>query len=220
MILHNCLQISQQRSSLGSLKPIYVCVVFTYGSSNNGGSRVGLIREREVELTVEVSQCFKFPTTDSQAEYEGVITGLSISAKMGIESIKLMTNFQLIILQIKGECQTKEPMLQRYVFLTREKLEKFKTLEIRRAPRENNIRENIMSKLVSTRSFRVNHPFIQENLRSIIIESLRVMTVGITDEAWLSWITPITMYIKQGTLHANSVDVTLVNRKNNFYSLV
>lgn len=52
---------------------------------------------------IEVSLRFKFPTTNNQVEYEEVIAGVSLVEEIWEECLKLITNSQLVVSQIRGE---------------------------------------------------------------------------------------------------------------------
>lgn len=76
--------------------------MFTNGSSKNRGSGTSLTLESEIRLVVEVSLCFKFTTTNNQKIYEAFIFGLMLASDIGDKEIKLQTNSQLAISQVKG----------------------------------------------------------------------------------------------------------------------
>lgn len=44
-----------------------------------------------------------------------MILGLTLAFEMGAESIRLKTESQLVVSQIKGETQAKEPVLKLYI---------------------------------------------------------------------------------------------------------
>lgn len=71
--------------------------------------------------------------------------------------------------------KTKDSLIQKYVSLTREKLDRLKLHEIMHISRDENIMENILSKLASTRTSRINHFFIEEILRGTSFENLEAM---------------------------------------------
>lgn len=85
-----------------------------------------------------------------------------------MESIKLKIDSHPVPSQIKGGALTKEPTLQCYVRLVREKLTKFKMFEIEHVPREENTILDILSKMANTGSSCIDHSFIQETLKTIM----------------------------------------------------
>jgi ribonuclease HI len=145
-------------------EPCTQWVIFTDGSSNSKGSGAGLILESSEGLIVEVSLKFSFTTTNNQAEYEACIAGLKLAHEMGAKGVKLRTDSQLVVTQVKGEAQAKEPLLQKYLVVIKETISLFDEFEIMHVPREQNTRADVLSKLASTRKSGVNHSFIQETL--------------------------------------------------------
>lgn len=60
----------------------------TNESSNNKGSNVELILEKEGSLVIKVSLCFEFPTTNNFVEYESFIADLTLVVEMEAKTVK------------------------------------------------------------------------------------------------------------------------------------
>ena len=60
-----------------------------------------------------------FPATNNEAEYEGVLTELRVGKALGIKSLLLQNDSKLVIGQIKGEFETKEERMQKYLKMTK-----------------------------------------------------------------------------------------------------
>ena len=56
-------------------------------------------------------------------------------------------NSQLIVSQVRGEYQAKNDSLIKYLNLVKERMKKFNLAEIKHVPREQNTRDDIISKL-------------------------------------------------------------------------
>ena len=50
----------------------------------------------------------KFPTTNNEAEYEGILTGLRLRKALGAKNLLIQSDSKLIIRQIKEEYIAKE----------------------------------------------------------------------------------------------------------------
>ena len=61
----------------------------------------------------------KFPTTNNEAEYEGILTGLRLAQALGAKNLLIQSDSKLVIGQIKGEYETKEERMQKYLKLAR-----------------------------------------------------------------------------------------------------
>jgi ribonuclease HI len=71
---------------------------------------------------VEYSLKFEFPTSNNQAEYEACLAGIRVAKELGATAITLCSDSQLVVSQIKGEYQAREPLLQRYLAKVKESL--------------------------------------------------------------------------------------------------
>ena len=94
-------------------------IIQTDGSSAQGRGEVGvvIIAPNEEELKYGVQ--FKFPATNNEAEYEGILTGLRLGRALGIKHLLVQNDLQLVIGQIKGDYEAKEERMQKYLKLTK-----------------------------------------------------------------------------------------------------
>ena len=57
----------------------------------------------------------KFPATNNEAEYEGILTGLRFGKALGVKNLLIQSDSKLVIEQIKGEYEAKEERMQKYL---------------------------------------------------------------------------------------------------------
>jgi hypothetical protein len=92
----------------------------------------------------------EFKATNSMAEYEALIFGLSVALYLGIRQLLVKGDSQLIIKQVHRECSCNEPRLSGYLLHVR-KLEKdFTALELEHVPRADNSAADELSMRAST----------------------------------------------------------------------
>ena len=77
----------------------------------------------------------KFPTTNNEAEYEGILTGLRLRKALGAKNLLFQSNSKLVIGQIKGEYEAKEERMQRYLRLTKHLTQEFDEVEFVQIPK-------------------------------------------------------------------------------------
>ena len=58
--------------------------------------------------TLKYGVRLKFPATNNEAEYEGVLTGLRLGKALGVKNLLIQSYSKLVIEQIKGEYEVKE----------------------------------------------------------------------------------------------------------------
>ena len=61
----------------------------------------------------------KFPATNNEAEYEGILKGLRLGKALGATNLLVQSDSKLVVRQIKGDYEAKEERMQKYVRLTR-----------------------------------------------------------------------------------------------------
>ena len=79
------------------------------GLSNNKGNGLRVILEDINGVFVEKSLRFIFKTINNQAEYEALIFGLKLAKELGVQRQIIMGDSLLVIDQVKGKFQAKEP---------------------------------------------------------------------------------------------------------------
>ena len=58
--------------------------------------------------TLKYGVRLRFPATNNEAEYEGVLTGLRLGKALGVKNLLIQSYSKLVIEQIKGEYKVKE----------------------------------------------------------------------------------------------------------------
>ena len=61
----------------------------------------------------------KFPATNNETEYEGILIGLRFGKALGVKNLLIQSDLKLVIEQIRGEYEAKEERMQKYLKLTK-----------------------------------------------------------------------------------------------------
>ncbi|XP_071940659.1 uncharacterized protein [Coffea arabica] len=117
------------------LQPKEPWILFVDGVSSKEGSGAGLLFTSPTGEELTYTLRFYFPTSNNEAEYEALLTGLWIAHQMGITAIKVRSDFQLVVYQVRGEYETNENVMKKYLAKVREAIALFNTFEIERVPR-------------------------------------------------------------------------------------
>ncbi|MEA3304206.1 MAG: ribonuclease HI family protein [Patescibacteria group bacterium] len=112
-------------------------LLFTDGGSrgNPGPAGAGFVICTREGQVVEKGNQFLWNMTNNEAEYQGLIIGLSKAVNMGITELNVYMDSQLIVKQIKGEYKIKKPELQTLasqVFALLGNIETYQFFDIRR----------------------------------------------------------------------------------------
>ena len=109
-------------------------IIYVDGSSTkkNGGAGVLLITLDREELGSSLR--VKFRITNNEAEYEAVIAGLEMALKLGAESVKVQSDFQVILGHIRGEFETKGEKMKMYLSKVQHMQSSFQKFYIMKIP--------------------------------------------------------------------------------------
>lgn len=78
--------------------------------------------------------------TNNQAEYEALIDGLHAARDYGYDEVRIRGDSELIVKQVRGEWETRDPVLREHRVTVRELLADFDDWTISHVPRELNDR--------------------------------------------------------------------------------
>ena len=71
----------------------------------------------------------KFPATNNEVEYEGILTGLKLGKALGVKNLLVQNDSKLVIGQIKGEYEGKEERIQKNFRLTKHLTQEYDKVE-------------------------------------------------------------------------------------------
>ena len=77
----------------------------------------------------------KFPATNNEAEYEGILTKLRLEKAFEAKNLLVQSDSKLVIGQTKEEYEAKEERMQKYLKLTKQLTQEFDKVEFVQIPR-------------------------------------------------------------------------------------
>ena len=92
----------------------------------------------------------KFPATNNEVEYEGILTGLRLGKALGATNLIVQSDSKLVVGQIKGDYEAKEERMHKYVRLTRHLTQEFDKAEFKQIPKSQNMTADEVSKQASS----------------------------------------------------------------------
>jgi len=120
------------------------------GSSNQQGSGAGIVLEGPNGVLIEQALRFAFKASNNRAEYEALIAGMLLAKEMGMQSLVVKSDSQLVTGQVIGEYQAKDPQMAAYLKYVQILKEAFVAFELVHVPREQNTRADLLAKLASS----------------------------------------------------------------------
>jgi len=125
----------------------------------------GVVLEGPGDLLLEQALQFGFWATNNQAEYEALLAGLNLAYDMGAREVTCKSDSQVMVGQVNGDFEVKEPLLQRYYHAAKNSIARFSKAPLQHIPREDNKRADILSKLSVTKKKSHQRSVIQIWLR-------------------------------------------------------
>ena len=151
----------------------------------------------------------KFPATNNEAEYEGVLTGLRLGRALGAKNLLVQNDSKLVIRQIKGDYEAKEERMQKYVRLTKHLTQKFDRVEFTQILRSQNMMVDEVSKLASSEEEGISMNLGMEVQKYPSIEEVPTFAI----QKASSWMTPIIAFIQDGHLLQNTTKAKKVKKR-------
>ncbi|XP_072083537.1 uncharacterized protein [Arachis hypogaea] len=161
------------------------------GASNREGSGIVILLKEGDKVIAEQSLQFRFNASNNQAEYEALLAGLKLAQQLKIPRITVYCDSSLVVHQIKGEYQVKDPLLEKYWLITKNLISKFSKFEIIHVNREQNTRADVLSKLATTRQTENTPALSQLTLDKPSFEQDTVLSIMQVQD----WRTPFLNYI-------------------------
>uniref|UniRef100_A0A2N9FZB4 Uncharacterized protein n=1 Tax=Fagus sylvatica TaxID=28930 RepID=A0A2N9FZB4_FAGSY len=165
-----------------------------------GAGGVGIVFKTPEGHLLKHSTRLQYPTTNNEAEYEALLTGLRIAKELGANRLKIRSDSQLIVGQVNGEYEAREDRMTKYLKLVRNTMKWFDEVKLIQIPREQNTEADALAKLASfdeaiDQYIEVQHSpsHMKEELSPINISN--------------SWMTPIVNYLEDETLPSDPVEV-------------
>ncbi|GKF37692.1 reverse transcriptase domain-containing protein [Tanacetum coccineum] len=187
--------------------------VKTYdGSSCVDGSGAGLILTNPEGMEFTYALRFEFTTTNNEAEYEALIAGLRIAARMGVRNLEANVDSHLVANHVLGEYMAKEDNMIQYLDKTKSLIQGFDRFTIRQVPRGDNKKADALSKIASTSFAHLSKQVLVEILKNKSISEMEISTV--IEEQDPTWMTPLIEFISKGTLPHEQKDTR--RRDSNF----
>ncbi|XP_022150862.1 uncharacterized protein LOC111018909 [Momordica charantia] len=167
--------------------------IFVDGSSNERGCGAGILLLAPGGERFEYALRFNFRTSNNKAGYEALLAGLRVAKGLGASHIKVFSDSQLIVNQIKEEYQAKDPRMEKYLSKVRSHLAQFGTYEVSQVPRSENSNADVLAKLASAYETDLARSVPVGILDTPSILEPDVMKVDTSSPTWMD---PIVEFIK------------------------
>ena len=119
------------------------------GSSNINRSGAGIVLESPTGEKVRYALRLQFPVTNNKAEYKALIAGLRLAKEIGLQQLRVYSNSQLVVNQVRRDYQAKGENMAAYLKIAGEQLKGFGWFKIKQVPRMENAEADGLARLAS-----------------------------------------------------------------------
>ena len=161
----------------------------------------------------------KYNATNNAAEYEALITGLKLAIEVRTENLKVYSDSQLVVNQVKDAYQVKDPSIIKYVQKAKQLLKKLEQeggqWDLLQIPISENSEADSLAKATGEDSKAFQELELTEELAKPSIEEEEVMSIQEIAE----WMKPIVQYLEHGTLPEDKLQAQKLRIKVAHYSM-
>ncbi|RDX61575.1 rnhA, partial [Mucuna pruriens] len=186
------------------------------GSSNQSGSRAGVILEGPVGVLVEQSLHFEFRASNNQAEYEALLAGMRLTRDLKAKILNAKSDSKLVTGQINNEYQARDLQMSRYKERAVQLAAGFEKFKLVHVPREQNERADLLAKLASTQRRGQLWSVIHENVELPTVDKEEICNI----EGEETWMTPLIQYLQEGKINENEGEAKRLIKEAAKYTLV
>lgn len=89
--------------------------LYVDGASGAKGFGAGVILIGRYRIRIKYAFRIKYDATNNASEYEALLIGLRLALEVRAENLKIHSDSQLVVNQVKGTYQVKEPSIIKFV---------------------------------------------------------------------------------------------------------
>nr|GEX42972.1 reverse transcriptase domain-containing protein [Tanacetum cinerariifolium] len=180
------------------------------------GARLILTSPEGVEFTYALR--FQFTTSNNEAEYEALVAGLWIAARMGVKNVQVSVDSKLAANQVLGTYVSMEDNMIKYLEIVKGLVSGFTTFSISQVPRSKKKKADALSKIASTSFAHLSKHVLVEVLENKSIKEKEVAAV--IEEDGPTWMTQLVDYLKEGVLPGDKKEGRKLWLKARQYELI
>ncbi|GFZ00557.1 hypothetical protein Acr_14g0001920 [Actinidia rufa] len=131
----------------------YRWMLFVDKSSNQHGYGAGLVLQTPSGDQMEYAIQIGFKATNNEAKYEALLAGLRVATDLGVDSLDVFSDSQLVVNQVLRDYLTKDSRMVAYLDDVKALSGKTGDFKISQIPREENRKADALANLASSFDF-------------------------------------------------------------------
>ena len=158
-----------------------------------------------------------FSASNNESEYEAMIAGLELALAVGTNSLSIRSDSQLVVGQVNAEFESKDPQMEKYASLVKQKFSTLSAWKLEHVPKDSNERVDALAVMAASLPIKekIYLPIYYQPGSSILRPQ-----VSQIEEVPPSWMDPIRLYIATEALPNNRGRVHKIQIQLARFSLV
>ena len=186
--------------------------VYIDGAANHRGSGVGLVLVSLEKIIIEKSLRLGFSATNNEDKYEALLVGMTMVQKIGGKAVKIFSDSRIVVGQVQGKLEARDPRMQEYLSQVRHLQSGFKSFVLSQVPRSKNAHADSLATLATSSAQSLPRVILVEDLckpaeekgSAVHVHQIRVGP---------SWMDPIVLFLKDDVLLESKFEADKIRRK-------
>ena len=191
--------------------------VYINGVAKHKGSGMGLVLIYSKRITIEKSLRLGFLVTNNEAEYEALLVGKMVQ-KIGGKAVEIFSNSRLVVKQVQGELEARDPRMQEYLSRVRHLQLGFESFNLSQIPRSRNTHADSLATLATSSAQSLPQVILVEDLCKPIETEKNVVQVH-QIRVSPSWMDSIVLFLRKDVLPEGKSKADKIRRKASWFWL-
>ena len=119
--------------------------LYVDGASRQSGAGIGLQLTSPTGERIEQAVRLGFDTSNNESEYEAMIARVGLTLAMGANNLLIRSDSQLVVGQVNAEFESREPRMEKYASLVKQRLSTLSAWKLEHVPRDSNERVDALA---------------------------------------------------------------------------
>ena len=164
------------------------------------------------KITIEKFLRLGFSATNNEAEYETFLMEMVMVQKMGGKTVEIFSDSRLVMGQVKGELEARDPRMQEHLSQVRCIQTKFEFFDLSYISRSGNTHTDSLATLATSSAQDLPRVILVENLCTPIPVKRDLLQVH-QIKLGPSWMDPILLFLERDILPEENSEVEKIRRK-------
>ncbi|XP_058070913.1 uncharacterized protein LOC131219947 [Magnolia sinica] len=180
-------------------------ILYVYESSNVKRAGAGIVLVTPDSTSIQYVIRLGFKASNNEAEYEALLARLRLAASLGVQSLEVRYDSQLVVNHISTEYEAKKTRMVAYLAEARKLIKRFWSCTINQIPRAENSWADTLAKLASAMEGKIPRVIPMEFIEHPSIDQIEKKITNPV-EVTPSWMNPIYNYLTSGEVPSNRLE--------------